>query len=74
MESFARRTSRDFAFVVKAYKGMTHSVDNNIRETCRFFKEGIEPLGANLKALLFQFPVHVPADRREYRLYPETER
>lgn len=56
MESFARRTTRDFAFVVKAYKGITHSFESDIRQTCRFFKEGIEPLGANLKGLLFQFP------------------
>ncbi|MBP1749421.1 MAG: hypothetical protein H6Q52_1960 [Deltaproteobacteria bacterium] len=64
MESFARRTSRDFAFVVKAYKGITHSFENNVGETCRFFKEGIEPLGANLKALLFQFPyMFLPNDQ-----------
>lgn len=56
MESFARRTSRDFAFVVKAYKGITHSMETDVREMCRFFKEGVEPLGENLKALLFQFP------------------
>ena len=63
MESFARRTPRDFAFVVKAYKGITHSVESNIRETCRFFKEGIEPLGPNLRALLFQFPyMFLPTD------------
>ena len=64
MESFVRRTPRDFAFVVKAYKGITHSVENDIRQTCRFFKEGVEPLGANLKALLFQFPyVFLPNDQ-----------
>ncbi len=63
MESFARRTSRDFSFVVKAYKGITHSVESDIRDTCRFFREGIEPLGGNLKALLFQFPyMFVPSD------------
>lgn len=56
MESFARRTPEDFAFVVKAYKDMTHSVKSDIQDTCRFFKEGVEPLGPNLKALLFQFP------------------
>ncbi|MEN6615941.1 MAG: DUF72 domain-containing protein [Syntrophorhabdus sp.] len=56
MESFARRTPRDFAFVVKAFSGITHSIDGNIRETCRFFKEGISPLGDSLKGLLFQFP------------------
>jgi uncharacterized protein YecE (DUF72 family) len=56
MESFALRTPRDFSFVIKAYKGITHSVEDNVGETCRLFKEGVEPLGENLKALLFQFP------------------
>ncbi len=56
MDSFARRTPRDFSFVVKAYKGITHDAEGDIRETCRLFKTGVEPLGENLKALLFQFP------------------
>jgi uncharacterized protein YecE (DUF72 family) len=63
MESFARRTASDFSFVVKAYRGITHSVADDIKETCRFFKEGIEPLGENMKALLFQFPyMFLPTD------------
>jgi uncharacterized protein YecE (DUF72 family) len=56
MESFARRTSEDFAFVVKAYKGMTHEIRDDVKEQCRYFKEGISPLGGHTKALLFQFP------------------
>ncbi|MHB8110435.1 MAG: DUF72 domain-containing protein [Syntrophorhabdaceae bacterium] len=63
MESFARRTPRDFAFVVKAFKGITHCIGDDISDTCRFFKQGVEPLGPNLKALLFQFPyMFLPTD------------
>ncbi len=63
MESFARRTASDFSFVVKAYKGITHSIEGDVRETCRFFKQGVEPLGESLKALLFQFPyMFLPTD------------
>jgi len=56
MESFLLRTSRDFSFVVKAYKGMTHERAGNIKEQCKQFKDGVSPLGDSLKALLFQFP------------------
>ncbi len=63
MDSFARRTPRDFSFVVKGYKGITHCIADDIKETCRLFKEGIEPLGENMKALLFQFPyMFLPTD------------
>jgi uncharacterized protein YecE (DUF72 family) len=63
MESFMKRTSRDFAFAVKAYKGMTHERKDNLKEQFRLFKEGISPLNGNLKALLFQFPyVFLPND------------
>lgn len=63
MESFARRTTTDFSFVVKAYKGITHDIGDDIKGTCRLFREGIEPLGANMKALLFQFPyMFLPTD------------
>lgn len=56
MDSFARRTSGDFAFVVKAHKGMTHEPGSNLKDECRRFKEALVPLGESLKALLFQFP------------------
>jgi uncharacterized protein YecE (DUF72 family) len=56
MESFARRTSRDFSFVVKAHKSMTHEKTDNVKQIYRSFKAGIEPLNGNMKALLFQFP------------------
>jgi uncharacterized protein YecE (DUF72 family) len=56
MESFARRTSSDFSFVVKAYKGMTHEPGKDLKEQCSRFKEALAPLGATMKALLFQFP------------------
>jgi len=56
MESFARRTSSSFSFVVKAFKGMTHEKADNLKEQCRIFRDGVSPLGENLKALLLQFP------------------
>jgi uncharacterized protein YecE (DUF72 family) len=56
MESFLMRTSRDFSFVVKAYKGFTHEITGKSKELCQFFKDGVSPLGDSLKALLFQFP------------------
>jgi uncharacterized protein YecE (DUF72 family) len=56
MESFAKRTSSDFAFVVKAYKGITHEKGDNVRELCGRFRDGIEPLNGSLKAVLLQFP------------------
>jgi uncharacterized protein YecE (DUF72 family) len=56
MESFSMRTSRDFSFVVKAYKGMTHVRSADPKEQCSRFKDGVSPLGDSLKALLFQFP------------------
>jgi uncharacterized protein YecE (DUF72 family) len=63
MESLAKRTSRDFSFVVKAHKGMTHEKTDNVKEMCRCFRAGIEPLNGNMKALLFQFPyMFVPGD------------
>lgn len=63
MESFARRTSRDFSFIVKAHKSMTHEKTDNIKDVCRYFRAGIEPLNGNIKGLLFQFPYKfVPND------------
>ncbi len=63
MASFMNRTSGDFSFVVKAYKGLTHERTNDAAMLCRRFKEGVEPLNGNLKALLFQFPYgFVPND------------
>jgi uncharacterized protein YecE (DUF72 family) len=63
MESFAKRTSRDFSFIVKAHKSMTHEKTDNMKEIYMSFKAGIEPLNGNMKALLFQFPyMFVPSD------------
>lgn len=56
MESFVRRTSDTFFFAVKAYRGMTHERDMTTKAQFMAFKEGIIPLGKNLRALLFQFP------------------
>jgi uncharacterized protein YecE (DUF72 family) len=56
MESFVKRTSRDFSFAVKAYKGMTHERTEMLKGQFKIFKDGVSPLGDNLKALLFQFP------------------
>lgn len=69
MESFSRRTSDEFAFVVKAFKGMTHEKGPNLKQEFRFFKEGIKPLGDNLKGILFQFPfVFVPTYENKHYL------
>jgi uncharacterized protein YecE (DUF72 family) len=63
MESFSKRTSKEFSFVVKAYKGMTHEKGKDLKAQCRSFRQGIEPLNGNLKAILFQFPYSfVPND------------
>ncbi|OPY76795.1 MAG: hypothetical protein A4E64_01351 [Syntrophorhabdus sp. PtaU1.Bin058] len=63
MESFSKRTSKDFSFVVKAFKGMTHEKREDLKTQCRLFQQGIAPLGENLKAVLFQFPYSfVPSD------------
>jgi len=56
MASFMRKTSRNFYFTVKAYKGLTHEREDSLEDQCKRFKDGIAPLGENLKALLFQFP------------------
>lgn len=56
MESFVKRTSREFSFIVKAHKSMTHEKASNLKELCARFKAGIEPLNGNMKAVLFQFP------------------
>jgi uncharacterized protein YecE (DUF72 family) len=56
MESFLKRTSDTFSFAVKAYKGMTHERSEATPGQFKMFKEGISPLGKNLRALLFQFP------------------
>jgi len=56
MESFAKRTSREFSFVVKAHRSMTHEKADNVKELCMRFKAGTEPLNGNMKAVLFQFP------------------
>lgn len=56
MESFYRRTSREFTFVVKAYKGLTHQRDDSFKKISNIFKEGLKPLQEKLKAVLFQFP------------------
>ncbi|HOE18638.1 MAG TPA: DUF72 domain-containing protein [Syntrophorhabdaceae bacterium] len=56
MESFSKKTSKEFSFVVKAYKGLTHEKGKDFRAQCRLFQEGVAPLDGNLKAVLFQFP------------------
>jgi uncharacterized protein YecE (DUF72 family) len=56
MESFVRRTSPDFFYAVKAYKGLTHERGRNVDALIRSFKDGVSPLNGSLKALLFQFP------------------
>ena len=56
MESFVRRTSPDFLYAVKAYRGLTHERGKDLDLLIKAFKDGVSPLNGNLKALLFQFP------------------
>jgi uncharacterized protein YecE (DUF72 family) len=56
MESFVRRTSGSFSFVVKAYRGMTHERSEATKDQFKMFREGISPLGKSLRTLLIQFP------------------
>jgi len=55
--SMARRTPPDFEFVLKAYKGLTHSYEDNDEEFTRF-RELIRPMEdhGKLACLLAQFP------------------
>jgi len=63
MASFMRKTSRNFYFTVKAHKGLTHERGSSPEELCKRFRDGIAPLGENIKAVLFQFPyVFIPTD------------
>jgi uncharacterized protein YecE (DUF72 family) len=63
IESFMARTSPDFMFAVKAFKGMTHERGEDLSRQIRLFKEGVSPLNGNMKALLFQFPYAFVPDR-----------
>ncbi len=56
MESFSMRTSKEFLFAVKAYRGITHEKTDNLKEQSRIFKDGVSALGENLRVILFQFP------------------
>ncbi|HOJ42589.1 MAG TPA: DUF72 domain-containing protein [Syntrophorhabdaceae bacterium] len=71
MESFYRRTSKGFTFVVKAYKGLTHQRDDAFKKTSDIFKEGIMPLKEKLKAILFQFPYNFSPGKESIRLLHE---
>jgi uncharacterized protein YecE (DUF72 family) len=55
--SMARRTSPDFQFIIKAYKGLTHSYQDNLDDFERF-KEVIRPVEdhGKLGSILAQFP------------------
>ena len=73
-EGMSRKTSKDFEFVVKAFKGMTHEIreketrkliDNH--ETFEKFKYGLVPLReeGKLTAVLAQFPYGFFPNREE---------
>jgi uncharacterized protein YecE (DUF72 family) len=55
--SMARRTTPEFQFIIKAYKGLTHSYKDNMGEFERF-KEVIRPIEdhGKLALILAQFP------------------
>jgi len=65
LEGMSKKTSDDFEFVVKAFKGMTHEIRNketgrliDNHETFEKFKYGLIPLieGGKLTGVLAQFP------------------
>jgi len=63
-DSFLKRTSNDFVFTVKAYKGLTHEKVDDLKGICRIFIENVSPLKDRLKAILFQFPFSfIPEER-----------
>ncbi|MCX8021366.1 MAG: DUF72 domain-containing protein [Syntrophorhabdaceae bacterium] len=55
-DSFSKRTSDDFLFSVKAYKGFTHEKEGDLKKLGKLFRDGIGPLKEKVKAILFQFP------------------
>jgi uncharacterized protein YecE (DUF72 family) len=74
--SMARRTSPEFQFVIKAYKGLTHAYEGN-REVFERFKEVIRPMEdhGKLAAVLAQFPwgfKNTKANRDYLRFFREN--
>jgi uncharacterized protein YecE (DUF72 family) len=55
--SMARRTTLDFQFIIKAYKGLTHAYANNAEEF-ELFREVLRPMEdhGKLACVLAQFP------------------
>jgi len=71
--SMARRTPAEFRFIIKAYKGLTHSRDDNL-EVFESFKEIIRPVEdyGKLAHILAQFPwgfKNTQANRDYLRLF-----
>lgn len=71
--AMSRKTSGDFEFIVKSYKGMTHEIRNketgemiDNRETFKKFKYSLEPIigDGKLSGILAQFP---------YGFFPKPE-
>jgi uncharacterized protein YecE (DUF72 family) len=58
LEQMIKKSRDGFLFSIKAYKSLTHEIDNNIEQQTQQFKKGIEPLldRKRLGAILFQFP------------------
>lgn len=68
MDSFYKRTSENFTFVIKAYRGLTHQRDDSFKKTSGIFKDGILPLQDKLKGILFQFPYNFNPQKDSIRL------
>ncbi|MCX7966283.1 MAG: DUF72 domain-containing protein [Syntrophorhabdaceae bacterium] len=73
MDSFYRRTSKDFTFVVKAYRGLTHQRDEYFKKTVELFKEGIDALHDKLKGILFQFPYNFSPEKDSIKFLEEIK-
>lgn len=74
MDSFYKRTSKNFTFVVKAYKGITHQRNNSFKKTIGLFKDGIIPLQEKLKGILFQFPYNFAPEKENFKIFYEIKK
>ncbi len=73
--SMARRTTPEFQFIIKAYKGLTHAYKENLEEF-ELFREILRPMEdhGKLACVLAQFPwgfKNTPKNRDYLRLFRE---
>ncbi|MGA1869410.1 MAG: DUF72 domain-containing protein [bacterium] len=70
MEKLLKMTKEDFMFSIKAYKGLTHEINDAPSREITRFQEGIRPLieASQLGSVLLQFPYsfHYTSESRKY--------